>query len=279
MRLTTLGFALLAPLFAAACGQSLQPLNPFDAGYVPPDQALGGGGDGGVGDLGAAMIDMSGFNQSGSPVVTITAPTAATEVAGDTLTLTATVTSPSGTPIKADTVVVSITPPGGSIVTAPLSLTTTANTYTGHIDISDVPSGTAMFSVLAEDTAGLKGSATGTYIHDHGPTITFVQPSAATAHGQIVLEAIIDDTLHPITILSQVSAGIRAPGDITLTQVAGATPFRVTATIDFNGFTPTLDGPQLITVTATNVKGTKTTASKQFTVDNAGPTIVITAPA
>src|SRR5438270_16660 len=83
-----------------------------------------------------------------------------------------------------------------------------------------------------DDTAALKGSASGMYIHDHGATITFVQPSAPTAHGQIVLEAIIDDTLHPITMLSQVKASIRAPGDITLTQVAGALPFRVTATID-----------------------------------------------
>ena len=278
MRSIRLG--LLLPLLAAsACGQSLQPLNPFDSG-LPPDDMTMTGGDGGMhGDIGTATIDMAGFNMAGSPVVTITAPTATTEVQGDTLAVTATITSPTNTPIKADTVSVAVTPPGGAIVSAPMSLTATANVYSGHVDISAVPSGNATFTVSAADTAGLKGSATGMYIHDHGPTITFIQPSAPTAHGQIVLEAIIDDTLHPITMLSQVKAGIRMLGDITLTQVAGAVPFRVTATIDLNSFNPTLDGPQLLTIQATNSKGTKTTASKQVTVDNAGPTITNVTPA
>ena len=276
MRLSRI--ALLVPLMAAACGQSLQPLQPFDAG-LPDDLSQSGDLGGTAHDLGAAMIDMTGFNQAGSPVVTITAPTAGTEVQGDTLNVTATITSPTSTPIKSDTVLVTITPPGGAIATAPMALTSTANVYSGHIDISTVPSGPATFTVSAADTAGLKGSASGSYVHDHGPTITFVQPSAATGRGLITLEAIIDDTLHPITMLSQVKAGIRAIGDITLTQVAGAVPFRVTATIDLNSFSPSLDGPQLITVQATNSKGTRTTAAKAFTVDNAGPTIVITAPA
>ncbi|MCU1280259.1 MAG: hypothetical protein JWM53_3805, partial [bacterium] len=274
-------FALVVPLLAAACGQSLTPFQPIDSGLPTDDLSMtGGGGDGGTpADLGMAMIDMTGFNQAGSPVITITAPTATTEVPGDTLTVSATITSPTSTPIKSDTVLITITPPGGAIVTAPMSLTSTANVYSGHIDISSVPSGNATFSVSAADTAGLKGSAAGGFIHDHGPTIVFVQPSAATGRGQIVLEAIVDDTLHPITMLSQVKAGIRAIGDITLTQVAGATPFRVTATIDLNSFNPSLDGPQLITVQATNSKGTRTTATKQFTVDNAGPAITITTPA
>jgi len=278
MRFTRLGF-LLPLLAVAACGQSLQPLNPFDSGLPADDLAVGGDGGGSRSDLGMATIDMAGFNQAGSPVVMITAPTATTEVQGDTLNVTATITSPTNTPIKADTVSLAITPPGGAIISAPMSLTATANVYSGNVDISAVPSGNATFTVSAADTAGLKGSANGMYIHDHGATITFVQPSAPTAHGQIVLEAIIDDTLHPITMLSQVKASIRAPGDITLTQVAGAVPFRVTATIDLNSFSPSLDGPQLLTIQATNSNGTKTTASKQVTVDNAGPTITNVTPA
>ena len=222
---------------------------------------------------------MAGFNQAGSPSVTITSPTATTEVRGDTLTVKATITSPTNTPLKADSVQITITPPGGSVATASMSLTPTANLYSGTIDISAVPSGSASFIVSAEDAAGRKGSATSGYIHDHGATITFVQPSAATAHGHVTIEAMIDDALHPITLLSQVVGSIRTSGDVTLTQVAGATPFRVTAIVDLNSFNPTLDGPQLITIAATNANGTRTTGSKPFIVDNAGPTITIMTPA
>ena len=35
---------------------------------------------------------------------------------------------------------------------------------------------------------------------------------------------------------------------MTLTQVAGALPFRVQAVVDFSTFNPALDGPQLCTV-------------------------------
>ncbi|HEY2745196.1 MAG TPA: Ig-like domain-containing protein [Polyangia bacterium] len=270
--------SLALPLLVAACGQSLQPLKPFDSG-LPADDLSMERGDGGSKDLGTALIDMTGFNQPGSPAITITAPTATTEVAGDTLSVTATITSPTSTQIKSDSVLITITPPGGAIITAPMSLTATANVYSGQINIGSIPSGPSSFTVSATDSMGLAGSAVGMYIHDHGPTITFVQPSAATAHNSVTLEAIIDDTLHPITMLSQVQAGIRMLGDITLTQVTGAVPFRVTATIDLNSYNPTLDGPQLITVQATNSNNTKTSATKQFTVDNSGPDITINTPA
>ena len=152
MRSIRLG--LLVPLLAAAaCGQSLQPLAPFDSGIPVDDMAQGTDGGGARPDIGMATIDMAGFNQAGSPVVTITAPAAGTEVQGDTLNVTATITSPTNTPIKADTVSVAVTPPGGAIVSAPLSLTATANVYSGHVDISAVPSGNATFTVSAADTA------------------------------------------------------------------------------------------------------------------------------
>lgn len=278
MRIRMLG--LLVPLVAAACGQSLKPLPPIDGG-VADDLAGAQGGELGSGgqDLGTAVIDLAGVNMAGSPVVTITGPAAGVEVSGDKLTVTATVTSPTNTLIAANTVAVLITPPGGAIVTQPMQLTATANTWTADVDIATVPSGMATFTVTAADITGKIGSAQGTYVHDHGPTITFVKPTAATARGTLSVEIIVDDPLHPITMLSQVQAGIRAPSDITLAQVAGAVPFRVAANVDLNSYNPTLDGPQVLTCTATNSKGTKQSALKQFTVDNAGPTIVIKTPA
>ncbi len=273
-------FACLLPLVAiTACGQTLKPLDQFDAG--PGADLSGVQEDGGLlqGDLGSAQVDMTGFNTAGSPVVTITVPAAGTEISGDTLTVTATVTSPTSTLIASGSVQVTITPPGGGVVNQPMQPGAMANTWTADISIAAVPSGMATFTVSAADIAGKLGSAQGTYLHDHGPTITFVKPTAATAKDTLSVEVIIDDALHPITMLSQVKAGIHSPGDITLTQIAGATPFRAAANVNLNNYNPTLDGPQVVTVTATNSKGTSQTARKQFTVDNSGPVIVIDKPA
>jgi Bacterial Ig-like domain (group 3) len=268
-------------LVVAACGQKLEPLQPVDAGAGVDTDGLGGGGGGGTRDMlgPAAVLDMAGFNTAGSPVVMITAPASGAEVHGDTLTVTATITSPTSTLIDSSTVLITMTPPGGMVLSAPMFLTPTPNVYQGTLNIAAVPSGTAMFTVSAADTAGKKGSADGTYVHDHGAIITFFKPSAMTAKGTVALEATVDDSLHPITALSQVQAGIEMLGDITLTQVAGAVPFRIAATIDLNSYTPPLNGPQTIRVQAKNSANTVTMAERQFTVDNAGPTITIEKPA
>lgn len=267
-------------LVVAGCGDKLTPFDPGNGDFATNDDSGMGGGGGGGGDMGGpvAVIDMAGFNQAGSPVVTITAPAAGAEVAGDKLDVTATVTSPTNTLIAAGSVQITITPPGGGIVTATMQLTATPNQYQGEIDIPAVPSGMSTFTVSAADIAGLKGSATGSYVHDHGPVLTFVKPTAISAKGSVSVEIIVDDTLHPITMLSQVSAGIRTATDVTLTQVTGAVPFRVAATVDLNAYNPTLDGSQIINAKATNSKGTVGKAAKQFTVDNAGPVIKITKP-
>jgi hypothetical protein len=154
-----------------------------------------------------------------------------------------------------------------------MSLTATANVYSGVLDIGKIPSGPSTFTVTAADIIGLKGSATGCYVHDHGPTVTILQPTMMTAKGTINVEIEVDDPLHPITDISQVQAGIRGPSDIALTQETGASPFRVAAVVDLTKYNPPLDGPQLINATATNSKGTVGKASKQFIVDNTGPTI------
>lgn len=275
--------SLVPVLTFAACGNPVQPLGTFDAGLGDDLAGAGGGtddlGGGGPKDLATAIVDMTGFNTAGSPVVTITAPASGAEISGDKLTVTATVTSPTNTLIASETVAITITPPGGGIVSATMTRGTAANTYTGSINIAQVPSGMATFTVSAADITGKVGSAQASYVHDHGPTITFVKPTAATAKGTLSVEIIVDDPLHPITMLSQVQAGIRTANDVTLTQVSGATPFRVVANVDLNAYSPTLDGPQVITCTATNSNNTKQTAQKQFTVDNAGPTIIIKSPA
>jgi hypothetical protein len=267
------------------CGSSMQPFQPGggttrDLSATPVDLSPGADLAGSNGDGGGvvAHIDMAGFNLPGSPTVVINSPMSTTEVQYDLLTVTATVTSPMMTPIQSSMVLLSITPPNGGIVSVPMSLSAVANVYSGSIDISAIPSGPGTFSVSAIDTMGRKGSANGSYIHDHGPVITFLQPTMATAHASVTVELLVNDTLHPVTDPTAVSAYIRKAGDITLKQEMGATPMRLSALVDFSKFTPPLDGQQLITATATNPNGTTTHATKQFIVDNSGPKIVIMTP-
>jgi hypothetical protein len=105
-----------------------------------------------------------------------------------------------------------------------------------------------------------------------------LQPAAATAHGSVNVEIMVNDTLHPVTDPTAVSAHIFKPGDVTLTQEMGAVPLRMQGTILFSTFTPPLAGTQIITATATNPKGTVGTATKQFIVDNDGPVISFVNP-
>jgi hypothetical protein len=263
-----------------ACGQSLN---------KPPGN--GGGTDGGtivskdlagVDAAPAAVIDMAGFNQVGSPTIVITAPVAGAEVHGDVMTVTATITSPTNALIQASSVLVTVTPPGGAVATAPLTLTPIANVYSGTVSLPDNASGAGTFSVGASDINGLKGSAQGTYVHDHGPILSFVAPTGTTlvkGTQTITVEITVEDSLHPITDIAKVSAGIRALGDIKLASVAGANPFTVVAMVDLKTYdNPELDGSQLIKAQAINSAGTIGSKTQQITVDNVGPTFTNVTP-
>jgi hypothetical protein len=278
--------AYVAPLtLILGCGSSMMPFQPGGNGTKDMSIPLGDFAAGGNDDLASpdggrvALIDMAGFNMPGSPLVVIDSPTPTTEVQYDLLAVTATITSPKQTAIDSSSVSLAITPPNGGIVSVPMTIGTTPGVYVGSIDIGAIPSGTSSFTVSASDIMGRKGSATGTYIHDHGPNITFLQPAAATAHGSVTVELLVDDPLHPVTDPTMVTAYIHtAPSDIALVQEPNAVPMRLSAIVDFSKFNPPLDGPQIINATAVNPKGTTTHASKQFIVDNAGPIISIVQP-
>jgi hypothetical protein len=293
--------AYVASLFLIpACGQSLNkpPTQPTNDGSAGGGGSAGGkGGDGSAGGGGTtggkdmagedaappAIIDMAGFNQAGAPVVVITAPTAGLEIHGDVLTVTATITSPTNAIIQASSVELTVTPPGGAVATAPLTLTPVANVYSGKVSLPDDASGPGTFTVAASDTAGLKGSAQGTYVHDHGPILSFVAPTGMTpvkGTQTISVEITVNDTLHPITDVSQVSAGIRTLGDIkNLQAVTGANPFTVYAMVDLKTYgTPALDGSQLIKAQAESSTHIIGQATQPLIIDNTGPVINITAP-
>ena len=274
-----LGLSLLFSVLVVGCTDNTGNIADHDFGSS-------GGGDGGSPDgnledaatLDGPMVGLDiGTNPNG-PMITVTSPMPNDEVAGNTLHVTATIVAQGGSSVSADSVQIIVPSANGSTTTAPMTLTPMPNVWKGQADISAIPTGSSNFVVKATDTLARTSVATVTYVHDRGPNITFVSPSAPTAKGSVTVEVIVDDPLHPITAITSVKAGIRQLGDIALTQVAGATPFRATGTIDFSKYNPVLDGPQLITVQAINSKGTIGTAQKQFTVDNAGPDIMITNP-
>lgn len=156
MRLTTLGFGLLVPFLAAACGQSLQPLNPFDAGFTPDD--LSGGGDGGGGrDLALGPIDLAGADFAGTtpdtsgPVITYVKPIAGSFVGG-LMDLTVTVTDPSGVQPGSVQAVIANDPTNHTLAL----VNTTADTYHVFFDLNTLGRGIVFLalSVRADDRLG-----------------------------------------------------------------------------------------------------------------------------
>jgi hypothetical protein len=241
---------------------------------------LSGGGkvDAGPADLMATQLDLAGTNVPGAPVIVINSPKPTDEVAGDQLKVSATITSPTNTPIDPSTAVLIVAPPGSQPLSTALSLTG-PNTYSGTINVSAFPSTTQSFTVTAADIMGRSGNATGMYIHDHGPVISFLNPTDPSYSGKLPLpvDVIVDDPLHPITDPTKVWAYLRqpaAPGDIPLT-VTSTSPLRLTAQVDMsNAMTwgAPLDGPQVLTVSANNGYVT-TSATRSFIVDNEGPVL------
>lgn len=148
MRLTTLG--LLVPLLAAACGQSLQPLNPFDAGFTGDDLSAGGGSSTDMArarDLGGtdgALDDTTG------PTIVIVTPAVGDFVSG-VFTVAATITDPSG--VDPSSVIAEF----GNNPNATVSLKhATGDTYTALFDVHTLATNyvLAAISVRAKDLAG-----------------------------------------------------------------------------------------------------------------------------
>ena len=151
MRLTTLG--LLVPLFAAACGQSLQPLNPFDAGFTPDDLTTGVGTD----MAGAGTIDLAGADFAGTvpdttgPVITYVKPIAGSFVGG-LMDLTVTITDPSGVQPGSVQAVINNDPTKYTLALGPAG----TDTYHVFFDLNTLGKGIVFLalSVRADDRLG-----------------------------------------------------------------------------------------------------------------------------
>ncbi len=151
MRLTTLG--LLVPLFAAACGQSLQPPPGFDGGLPDDLSAGGGGGTGGGKDL-AGVHDLAGgdggLNDTTGPTIVINTPAVGSFVRG-IFEVSADITDPSG--VDESSVVAEF----GNNANATINLTRSGpTTFVGEFDVRTLAPNyvLAEVSVRAKDNVG-----------------------------------------------------------------------------------------------------------------------------
>jgi len=142
------------------------------------------------------------------------------------------------------------------------------------IDLSKVSAGFYDLQVTVVTAGGAVASASVHVYVDGGPVITFLQPAdSAFVKGSVVVTAIVSDSASGVVSVG-FSVG-RFQIDPSTIESSGSL---YTVTLDFGSFNPPLDGPQIVTVTATNGNGIPTLASRKFTVDNQGPTISGTKP-
>ena len=143
------------------------------------------------------------------------------------------------------------------------------------LDLGNVPSGTYTLVVTATTAGGSSASASLILYLDGGPVISFLQPAeGAFVRGSVLVTAIVVDSRWNVSSV-EFSVGQTPIAASAVTNYLS----QYTATLDFGSFNPPLDGPQVVTLTATNGNGVVSLASRKFTVDNEGPTISATKPA
>lgn len=143
------------------------------------------------------------------------------------------------------------------------------------LDLSGVVGDFYDLQVTATTAGGSSASATVRIFVDAGPTITFLEPAdKAYVKGSVVVTATVTDTASAVT-----SVGFSIGQYQLESSAITANGVQYTATIDFGSYNPPLDGDQIITVTSTNGNGVTSLATRQFTIDNVGPTITNTLPA
>ena len=305
-RLSTRRWASLVALLAAGCGSKGIDGTPFqrtDSG-IPDIQAsevprndtrsdVGGAdapadagtdlGDGGASDtaIPGVMVVVSVDQPAQDEIV----PAAQRFVPQATVT----VTVPSGTVSDdLDTLITELWSTGTSakkISTTALTLTSklgTTGTSTSYayaetpIDISGLVSGAYELRLTATTLSGVKGTVVRGIRADSGPTIVISKPAAGSAYkGSIAAQVTITDAIFAPISGVKMSVGSH---DLTPSGPIGTPANQWTTLVDFNSYTPPLDGEQLFAVSAVNSNGTKTSATVRLVIDNQGPTIASTVP-
>lgn len=161
--------------------------------------------------------------------------------------------------------------------------------YSTEFSLAKVPAGVVGFRCTAADTEKREGSDKVQTLLDKGPTITFIKPTADSAHAldePLDIEFTVDAA--PLADgddgarVDQVSLDL-AGKDIDLSKaVESAGHYRLQVNLaDPKLFNPAPTGLAPLTVAATNRRSPepiKATATEQASIDGTGPTIDIVSP-
>jgi hypothetical protein len=143
------------------------------------------------------------------------------------------------------------------------------------VDISKLESGSYELEVTVTTVSGLTDEETVAFQIDAGPVIRIDSPEENHYYrdSATIDVTVSDDLFGPIKSVAMLL------GQRELTFSGPAANGQCTGTIQFGAFDPPLAGDQLLTVRATNQKGTETVLRRKFVSDNRGPTITSTVPA
>ncbi len=142
------------------------------------------------------------------------------------------------------------------------------------LDVSKVDTGAYDLVVTATTVGGASASTKLTLWVDTGPTLVVKSPTAGGYYkGSAPVEVDATQAKFAITLVTMALG----QGDaVPLTQTSQGV---YKGTIDFNTFTPPLDGDQLVTFRAYDENGVETDVALHFVSDNTGPSITNTMPA
>lgn len=143
------------------------------------------------------------------------------------------------------------------------------------VDLSDLESGIYELKVTAKTLSGIMAEASLNFQVDAGPIVRIDSPGENKYYrNSVTIDVTVTDPQFGVDKVSML-LGQRT---LMFSGPSGAGNSQYTGTIDFSSFDPPLEGDQLLTVRATNKKGTETVVRRKFISDNKGPTIASTIP-
>ena len=145
------------------------------------------------------------------------------------------------------------------------------------VDISTLDSGTYELKAAVKTVGGIMAQATVNFVIDAGPIIRIDSPGENKYYrNSVTVDVTVTDPLFGPVDKVTMLLGQRT---LTISGPSGPNNSQYTGTIDFSAYDPPLEGDQLLTVRATNRKGTETVLRRKFVSDNRGPDITMTVPA
>ncbi len=283
---STLGLA--AGLLVAACGDDTDPGTFADAS-PPPDASQ-------IPDAAPPVIDANippdaPMSPLG-PIITVLNPQESTTLDSDSILTSGRFTgrcraeTNPATGASVDQFSVRMTALVGSATQeATAAPTSTVGEFVATFDLSEFPNGAITVRCTASDTAvpsNTNSASIGNFL-DLGPIVTMFSPAPESAHaGTVPVEFRVDES--PViagdteAAVGTVRAFIGAT-EITLSESGGA--YMATVPFDDASFPVPLDGPQSLSIQASNMRSPDPVTrfeSVQWLADNDGPVISINSP-